>query len=246
MSSDVDRLLVELDELWRPVVTGVRATVNQLKSWTGEYPGSTDGGGSGSVVVLDDEDDGEVVEGRVVFTKVESSAQFPDPATQKLRVLFREVDRMVAGVLALPSSAGVPAPALRLESRVAFVQWQINVLRTSPGLRAMLQRSELLALVRRADHVSRIVKVNAPARKPSGVPAGGCSAHARAGEWAPVDDRFKSHDLCRRCGEFRAQFGQLPPPKLVRWAEKHGWRSALAPSTLDRFAVKRRPARRNA
>lgn len=246
--NDRDELLKRLDESWRPVVRGARATVRHLKEWTGEYRGAVPGASTSSgPPPAPRDDDGDDGRGRVVLTKLEASALGSDMATVKLRELFGLLVRLVHDAEILGAFAGVeviPRPDRRLESQTSYVQWQINKARQAPG-RGAIPGKFLVGMLQRADHLSRIVTVNAPARTPSGLPAGGCVCHARANEWAEVDDRYRRHQLCRRCGDFRTTFGHLPLPALVRWAEKHGWRSALSPSTRAKFDVKpRQPKRR--
>ena len=132
-----------------------------------------------------------------------------------------------------------------LGARVEFIARQVDRMVSAKGM-VSFPLEPLRQAAGHADHLSRLVIVNAPAREPGGVPAGGCVSHARAGEWAEIDARYRKHQLCRQCGDFKHLFRQVPPPKLVRWAEKHGWRSAKTPANLARFNVKAPPPRRGA
>jgi len=225
--SDTVRLIDHLALVWPDVVQGARASVRQLHEWTGGFRFSTSGASVSSpppVVDLGD-DDGD---GRRVVSG--------DRARRDLVRIFELVDELVV----LLGDAGdsvpgerLPSPAHRLESRLAFVQWQINKLGSQRPSGSWLKHLE--RAVRSVNELDRIVKNSAPARDQGGVQAGGCTAHASAGEFAEVDDRYRAHGLCRRCGEFRSMRGRVPSRKLIRWAEKHGWRSALAPAQLRKF-----------
>lgn len=237
--NDRDALLKQIDVLWHPVVTGARDTVRHLKEWTGELPGAVAGAAPSASAPVVESDDDERGSG--------SRTPGQGRAEVKLRAFFAAIDRMVLEVGELAVAAGLdcpPSPARRLEAQVSWVQWQINEVRRAPG-RGGVSVRWLERLVGLADHAHRLVVVNARPTAAAGVPAGGCAAHARAGEFAEIDDRYRRKQLCRRCGDFLSSIGHLPPPKLVKWGEKHGWRSALAPATLARFNIQpRRPKRR--
>jgi hypothetical protein len=241
MTNESDLLLEELSKSIGPVVTGARATVNHLKEWTDGFPASTCGaapsGPSGVGPVPDETDDPDFVP--------EPARPRVDRAALKIQMIFELVDLLtveLADLAELVPGDRIVSPIPRLEARLEFIACQAKRMLAAKGL-VSYPLDQLRRAAGRADHLSRLVSVNAPARAASGLPAGGCACHARAGEWAEIDDRYRKHQLCRQCGDFKHLFRQLPPPKLVRWAEKHGWRSAKTPANLARFNVKAAPRR---
>jgi len=243
MSEKHDLLLKQMADSFRPVVVGVRATVNHLKEWTDGFPASTSGAAPSGPAPLP----AMPADGGVDPDFVLDARRF-DRAALKIQQIFDLVDLLTVEVADLAEhvpGVRIVSPVQRLEARVEFIQCQIVRLRSTQGA-VSLPLEPLRRAADRADHLSRLVTVNAPAAKQCGVPAGGCVSHARAGEWAEIGDRYRRPELCRRCGEFKTMHRQLPPPKLIRLAEKHGWRVALAPSTLTKFGVKVSPVRRGA
>ena len=246
MTRESDLLLEELFKSLLPVVEGARATVDHLKDWTDGFPASTCGAAPST---------GSVPSGTVSTEEhpnpdfvPESERPQVDRASLKIQMIFELVDLLtveLAELAVLVPGERIVSPVPRLEARVDFIIRQAKRMLSAKGL-VSFPLEQMRRAAGHADHLSRLVTVNAPAREPSGVPAGGCASHARAGQWATIDDRYRKHQLCRQCGDFKHLFKQIPPPKLVRWAEKHGWRSAKTPANLLRFNVKARPPRRSA
>jgi hypothetical protein len=239
------RLLTHLDETFVQVREGLGSTIDQLHEWTGEFRSTCAGASpaSGPPMVRDEKDDADDPKGdRVVLTKVESDALAPDGAKRALARCYEIVDLLVVECGDLGDLLGgevLPYPVERLAPRLAFVQWQINkTVRAGQVPSSGVGRLE--KAVRLVNELHKITVAYRPPADSSAAPAGGCVAHARAGVWEPVDDRYRRPELCRKCGDFQHQFGQLPPPKLVKLAEVHGWRYARSPSTLARFAIRGR------
>lgn len=239
--TDTRRLVAHLDATFGACLSGLGATIDQLHEWTGEYPATCVGAGPDtSAATPNDQHEHE----RVSLTKVEADALAPDQAKRAIARCYQIVDQLVSETGSLGKLLGggqIPLPVERLAPRLAYVQWQISQA-TTPPIPAQGTR-HLVAAARLANELHGIVHTYRPPAKVSGAPAGGCMSHARAGIWEAVDDRYRRHDLCRRCGDFKHQFAQLPPPKLVKMADVHGWRWARSPSTLARFAIKARRAK---
>jgi len=207
-------LLALLDQTFAVVNGTARSTVRHLHTWTAGFPATTSGAPPSAAASV----------------TVDSTEPGADAATRKLRRIFALVDELVVYL----DDDTLPPPARRLESQLAYVTWHINRLTAAP------HPGQIKHALRLVIELEALVTTNQPpVTDTNGVPAGGCVAHARAGQWASIDARYTRHELCRRCGEFRHLHRQLPPPRLVLFAEKHGWRNATTPANLDRFGVRR-------
>lgn len=164
----------------------------------------------------------------------------PPARHDKARLKLQTVHRLVwtltleAERLSRPvRTETITPPAGHLESRLEYIAWHITQCKQA----GKADTGRLDNTTRIVNELARICEAYQPATTPAKWEEI-CVAHERAKLHAMVDERFRRHELCRPCGEWRAQFGDIPPPPIVKMLDKGQYRDARRPDVLRRFKVK--------
>ena len=128
---------------------------------------------------------------------------------ESLDILILETERVARSV----NAEMIPTPDHRLQSKLAYVGWQVNQFR-----RTLPAKSETERLKHIAKLVDELANLCDRFRPPSvrTKPIDVCHAHVRAELETGIDSKYRRWHLCRWCGDFRMTHGVNPPAKLVR------------------------------
>lgn len=188
------------------IIAGLPAALRHIEDWTGEMPSP----GSASSAPVDD---------------IQPSAGGDAAVRIQLAILGRIRLASVAalGVFSAIDGVRLPVEVVTEAHSLAVLRWAAKRLRTDAG---MVPESKLDNLSRLVAHARSMVVEYQPTEstRPTG-----CRLHAAAGSHEPVDDRYRSHRLCRRCGEFRGAHDRSDPsPAILR-----AWSKGIKPTAAQ-------------
>ena len=190
------------------IISGLPAALAHLEEWTGEIPSPSSGGSP-------------------------PPDDTPEPRTGpsdgairlQLAILGRIRLAAVAALDVFANIDGVRLPVVVVSEAhsLAVLRWAVNRLRTQAD---DVPAGKLDNLSRLVAHARSLVVEYQPTEstRPSG-----CRLHAAAGSHEPIDDRYRAHKLCRRCGEFRGAHDRSDPsPAILR-----AWSKGIKPTAAQ-------------